>query len=600
MPSSFKKLFLSACLPFTLFAQPSFITSLYPLQHGLNIPADSELRVSLQAPLDPASLSDSSIYVWSDITGLHRLNVTLENGNRDLRIVPRHWRLNNRPPFNAGERVTVTLTTRLRYADGRQFEGFAWHYTVAVRQNHGGDFKVQALFGGGASTYFYASDFNGDGWCDLIGPDDGVQRKMIVFFNDGKGALRFSHLENIIYPYGGETTDVDRDGNQELIQRSDRIIQNDGTGHFTEKIFPNRPVAGAKAHDFNNDGIMDFAMGNFTSDTIYFGLSVNGEPFKKLQKVITPIRRPTFYLPGLSYDLNNDGRIDFLYVTSPDGVVVGGFVSFQMTANDSLRLLQTREFSYEQGSFYGNDFDGDGNIDYAFVAGGTDNYITHFNNGHGQLNPSGLQRDPNDTRLAEAVEGGDFDGDGDIDLAFASTNTISVMPMRLAPDVSIYLNDGIGNFSPARRIPLPFNLPVRVVLRAIDLDRDGDLDLIGVTGNGLFYLLANGGYPNDVDTQNSSPIPNRFSIDPIYPNPAKRSANITLRLPKDTAAEIVITIFDLAGKLVRIWRFDGRSQEIHFTWDTRDQTSKLLPNGLYLVKAQAGTFHSTQKLLLLR
>src|SRR5574341_1421763 len=176
-------LICAAFAPFSLFAQPNFIASLYPPQHGLNIPVDAELHVGLQAPLDPVSLSDSSIYVWSDITGLHRLTVTLENGNRDLRIVPRHWRLDDRPPFNAGERITVTLTTRLRYADGRPFEGFTWHYTVAVRQDFGGDFRPEALFAGGGSTYFYVSDFNGDGWCDLVGNDDGVQRKMIVFFN---------------------------------------------------------------------------------------------------------------------------------------------------------------------------------------------------------------------------------------------------------------------------------------------------------------------------------------------------------------------------------------------------------------------------------
>lgn len=84
--------------PLPVLAQPSFITSSYPTQHALNVPADAELRVGLQAPLDPASLSDSSIYVWSDITGLHKLTVALENGNRDLRIVPRHWRLDDRPP----------------------------------------------------------------------------------------------------------------------------------------------------------------------------------------------------------------------------------------------------------------------------------------------------------------------------------------------------------------------------------------------------------------------------------------------------------------------------------------------------------------------
>ncbi len=602
----FQKVFLhllstAALLPFTLFAQPSFIASLYPPQHGLNLPVDAELRVGLQAPLDPASLSDSSIYVWSDITGLHRLTVTLENGNRDLRIVPRHWRLNDRPPFNAGERVTVTLTTRLRYADGRQFEGFTWHYTVAVRQNHGGDFKVETLFGGGGSTYFYVSDFNGDGWCDLIGPDDGVQRKMIVFFNEGKGVLQFSHLENIIYPYGGETIDINRDGAQEMTYRNNRLILNNGTGHFTEKTLQGIPNGGVKAHDFNNDGVIDFAVGDVLSDTLYFGLSMNGEPFQLLQKVKAPIRHPTFYRHGISYDLNNDGKVDFIYVGGfGGGTETVGFSSFQMSVADSLESFQVRGLSYEQANFYGNDLDSDGDIDYVFVPGGIDNYISFFNDGSGHLTPSGLQRDPNDTRLAETVEGGDFDGDGDIDLAFASTNTISVMPERFAPDVSIYLNDSNGNFSLANRIPLSFNLPLSWLLRAIDFDLDNDLDLIGVTGNGLFYILANSRYPNDVADQESSLAPIRFSIAPIYPNPVKDSATIDLSLSEKINNEVSVSIFDITGKLVRRWQLDGRNRTIHFTWDTRDQVLKAVPNGVYLIKAQIGTVRSTQKLLVLR
>ncbi|MDZ7313758.1 MAG: hypothetical protein ONB45_21055, partial [candidate division KSB1 bacterium] len=84
-------LLCAACLPFALFAQPNFIISLYPTQHALNVPADAVLHVGLQSPLDPASLSDSSIYVYSDITGLHKWQATFENNGKDLRLKPKHW-----------------------------------------------------------------------------------------------------------------------------------------------------------------------------------------------------------------------------------------------------------------------------------------------------------------------------------------------------------------------------------------------------------------------------------------------------------------------------------------------------------------------------
>ncbi|GEM_PF-6349269 len=577
-----------------LFAQPQFITTLYPPQHGLNIPANAVLRVGLQAPLEPTSLSDSSIYVWSDITGLHKLTVTLENGNKNLHIAPRHWRLNDRPAFNAGERVTVTLTTRLRYADGRPFEGFTWHYTVAVRQFRGGDFSPLVAFGGGGSTYFYVSDFNGDGWCDLIGNDDGVQRKMIVFFNDGKGVLQFSHMENIISPNGGETVDIDRDGDQEMTYGGDYLIFNDGQGNFTVKNFPKRPNGFVKAHDFNNDGIIDFGIGNVISDILYFGLSRNGRSFEILQKVIAPIRRPTFYDQGISSDLNNDGGVDFLYIGGSISEKINpGFAIFQATAFDSLKILQVLQLPYEQRNFYGNDLDGDGDIDYIFIPGDSSGYF-FINSGKGQLKPSGITRD----KFYQTIEGGDLDGDGDIDLACVRSNLVSTFPERYAPDVSILLNDGKGIFSLASRFRLPFERPLNGMLRAVDLDADGDLDLIGVA-NGLFYIVSNGAYPNAVAQQPSSPSPLEFSLTPIYPNPVKSKAKIELKVPKGLDEEIIVNIFNINGRVIQSWRFNGRQALIRFTWDTRDKNANPLPNGIYFVQARVGQLRTAEKLLIL-
>ncbi|MCG3158777.1 MAG: hypothetical protein DKINENOH_05421 [bacterium] len=597
---SFSAFFLAACLPFVLFAQPSFITSLYPPQHGLNIPVDAELRVGLQTPLDPTSLSDSSIYVWSDITGLHRLTVTLENGNRDLRIVPRHWRLNNRPAFNAGERVTVTLTTRLRYADGRSFEGFTWHYTVAVRQNHGGDFKVEALFGGVLSTSFIVSDFNNDGWPDLIGNAD-IDYKMLVYFNDGKGIIRFNHKNDPIgIGPGNETADLDRDGDQDIPYTGNSSVLNDGTGNFFEKNFPFRLNGFAKAQDFNNDGIMDFVIGSVISDTLYFGLSQNGISFNMLLKSKPPIPQPTFYHPGISYDLDNDGKTDFVYV---GGSIVDktrvGFASFRSTESDSLKILQVQELPHEQTHFYGNDLDQDADIDYAFVPGAAGRYLTLFNDGSGQLNPSGLQVDTLLARYAETVEGGDFDGDGDIDLAFANSNLTSVMPVRYAPDVCIFMNDGCGIFSFHSQVPLPFDRPLSRGLRAVDLDRDGDLDLIGIA-NGLFYVVANGSYATRVDAPKSASTPIQFEFLPIYPNPAKSRANIELQFPNGSKHEVRIDVFDVTGRLVRNWVFANTETAISLAWNTQDQNSALLPDGVYFIQVQVGLLRAVQKLLVLR
>jgi hypothetical protein len=583
-------LWLSLWPSSAILAQPQFIISLYPPQHGLNIPADAELQVGLQEPLDPTSISDSSIYVWSDITGLHRLTVALENGNRDLRITPRHWRLNDRPPFNAGERVTVTLTTRLRYADGRQFEGFTWHYTVAVRQDFGGDFRPLVFFGGDASTYFYVADFNGDGWCDLVG-DEAVPDGIVVFFNHGEGILEFHHRDTALSA-DGEVVDFERDGDQDIGCCGNRLVFNDGFGNFTARTFPERPIGFAKAHDFNNDGIIDFAIGNYAPDTLYFGFSQNGKSFDKVQKVISPFQRLLFYVPGLSYDLNNDGRIDFLYIAGKS------FVSFQATDADSMRLLQTGQVG--TNSFCGNDFDGDHYVDYAFTYGNEDKYITFFNDGKGQLNPAGLQRDTTYSfrRLGEAVACGDLDGDGDIDLAFANSNLRSVMPETYEPDVSIFLNDGNGNFSLFDTVPLLSGRPVNGLLKAVDFDQDGDLDLIGIA-EGVFYVVANGRYATEVRDEQTSPIPHQFQI-ALYPNPVRDKATIQVLHPQDLDTGLAIRVFDIRGRLIRSWTIAGRERKGELVWDARDQESRLLPSGIYFVQASLGYSNAVKKVVILR
>jgi len=588
--------FCVAFLPFALFAQPNFIASLYPTQHGLNIPADAVLRVGLQKALDPTSLSDSSIYVWSDITGLHKLTVTLENGNKNLRIVPRHWRVANRPAFNAGERVTVTVTTRLRYADGKPFDGFVWHYTVAVKPFTGTGFKSVITFGGGASSYFYVSDFNGDGWPDIVGNDDGIYRYMIILFNDRKGIFTLNQIVNTL-DGRGEVVDQDRDGDQDIFFGLQRIVVNDGIGRFQIKPYSTWPLGQGKMYDFNNDGVMDFVISTVVHDTVFFGVSDKGKAFAKRYYARSPLRLE-FYRPGLSYDLNNDGRVDLISGGVREPVPLG-FVSFQDITEDSVRISQFFDTQFQPFSFCGNDFDGDGYIDYAMVGGGPGRNIEYRNNGRGILAPHGLQRDStNNNRLFEAITGGDWDGDGDIDLAFANTNQMG--PFNSAPDVCIYLNDGKGNFNLTQRIPLHFNRFLsRGKFEAVDFDQDGDLDLISVA-DGLFFIVANGSFATSVPSQKNDQFPTQFFLEPTYPNPFAKETHTELILPSKERQTIEIAIFDIAGRAVRSWRIDSRQNKHAIVWNGRDQKGELALNGLYFFTVRIGNNRLSQKVMLLR
>jgi hypothetical protein len=185
-------------------------------------------------------------------------------------------------------------------------------------------------------------------------------------------------------------------------------------------------------------------------------------------------------------------------------------------------------------------------------------------------------------------------------LAFASSNIVSAMPERYAPDVSIFLNDSKGNFSLVSRVRLPFDFPpLSYVLRAVDLDRDGDLDLIGIA-NGIFYVVANGSFATVVAHQHAPSIPMQFSINPIFPNPIKDRARIELKLIDGSTEEVSVTILDITGRLVQSWLFEGGQRSIRLNWDVRDQSSKPVPSGIYFVHARLGKLSAVQKLLVLK
>jgi hypothetical protein len=131
------------------------------------------------------------------------------------------------------------------------------------------------------------------------------------------------------------------------------------------------------------------------------------------------------------------------------------------------------------------DFDGDGDVDLLLAAS---QYVIPFqpawpgqprlwrNDGSGQFTEQYLPGATNGTTLSLAVA--DFDGDGDQD-AVLLTQVGFMLAWQLRR------NDGTGNLQVATGLPTIASLSP---LAAIDLDRDGDQDLVG----GASWLENNG------------------------------------------------------------------------------------------------------------
>lgn len=604
-----KLIFLSINIAFLLtrlFAQPEFIASLYPEQHGLNIPADAELHIGFQNLLDESSITDSAIYIYSDITGLHKWHYRLQNDGTDLYLQPEHWYGVGNVPFNAGERVTITLTTRLRYANGAPFEGFTWDYTVAVRQDYGGTFIPLATFGGPYDWLCF--DANGDRFPDVV-LENSTTDRLGIFFNDKKGKLVFDHESQMTIPSLDQSLDYDRNGAIDISVFKNWIQLNDGNGNFTEKrIFPSQTIQ-KKIYDFNNDGIFDLvtatAKGHEWLPDIFIMSSKDGTAFSDTLNISTLPLTPAYYKAGDSYDLDNDGTIDFIMKGRKREFgqpYLQGFITVLMKRRETPSLSQLQLLHNSATQFYGNDFNGDGWMDYIFPGSYADSPfhdLIYLNDGTGHLEMKDAKLDSGNFYWYGC--GGDVDGDGDIDLFLNRNTLISAMPEKMESDFTVALNEGNGEFHFSEPNPLPAEISGYGWPKLVDLDLDGDLDVLLQGPPAGQVVIANGSFAASVKATYFK-IPDADDVKLMnFPNPFNTSTTIKLTLSSNTMTDGEIRIFDIRGKLVKTFILRRKySNEYQIMWRGDDSFNNKVPSGIYFLQAKFGNFFKTIKLVLVR
>ncbi len=90
-------------------------------------------------------------------------------------------------------------------------------------------------------------------------------------------------------------------------------------------------------------------------------------------------------------------------------------------------------------------------------------------------------------------------------------------------------------------------------------------------------------------------IPEEFAVQPLFPNPFNSGTMIDYALPED--ARVIITIYDLTGKLVTILKDQVESAAYHqMRWDP----GQTISSGIYILVFQAGTYRYSQKLTIIK
>ncbi len=407
------------------------------------------------------------------------------------------------------------LGTSLPEQDRLYLNDGAGHFTDATATNLPAAIRT--------SDFASFGDVDGDGDPDLalIQRATGIfpRRDPVLYLNDGSGvfvdetATRVADADATDDDARVALFDFDDDGDLDMVSGTVRL--NDGAGVFTTV---GDGAVGLLA-DFDGDGDVDSLTSFFSAnaggefevrteanwpDTLQFtfeDLNFDSEPdFSVPSQVpvdLAVIGQRLGYTP---IDVDGDGD---------DDIAFPGFLWLNQGDNTSIQVpdsvpIPTNFDSIQDAAVA--DLDGDGDLDIAYATGSTQGQpvsefgtILLFNDGSGTFTEesSRISGMPSTT----AIEAGDIDGDGDVDLVLANSSSI------VGPGVpaEVYRNDGTGNFT-LDATAISFSTSATSASLG-DLDGDGDLDLI-VEASWAAYpsaLLWNDGAGNfTVDA--SSPV----------------------------------------------------------------------------------------------
>jgi hypothetical protein len=232
------------------------------------------------------------------------------------------------------------------------------------------------------------------------------------------------------------------------------------------------------AGDLNGDGRTDlvaisrlFAAGSTNSGSMQAGVAIYLNSTDGLQFSRTFFDRSSVLLSPQLADVDRDGRLDLVAVARNSGsgfasIVIYSNLAASTTITPSRTIFDPRTIQVQVG-----DFDRDGWLDLASLSNNPVEQITIRYGG--ASNPFSRQTSvvvPGDTSSSEGrLMVGDLDGNGTLDLVDLNTGTRRVTPVFTEPNGSL-------------RVGSSTSTPNLNAGQLIDLNNDGQLDLIGVAG----------------------------------------------------------------------------------------------------------------------
>lgn len=257
--------------------------------------------------------------------------------------------------------------------------------------------------------------------------------------------------------------------------------------------------------DVIGNGVADFVSASNQNGNLDLTLFVsNGSGFGN--PITIPVSDLKFGGQLLPMDVNSDGRIDLVYAMNENGNLglTVFFAGIDNQGNPTLIQQQTNSAGPSNikygGTLLSMDVDGDGMVDLVYAS-----------NNNGQLdlqvwfsNGSTFAPSSEDKTAPTAKFGGQFfpmdvNGDGMVDLVYATSETVGTSHQL---GLTLFLANGRSGLTQQSECPLPTSaaLPFGGTLLPLDVNGDGNFDLVyavrGSKNNNLqlYTLLSTGAF----------------------------------------------------------------------------------------------------------
>lgn len=443
------------------------INSVFPLSQEIQADTLTDLVVSFDSVMNPATINDSSFKVFGHWSGPKNGLIQMENGNTQARFTPDE-------PFSAGEWVLASLTKSIETVNGANLPtGYAWSFWIKtkpaslnlteidqidVRESGEGHIQCYGAYGG---------DIDDDGYSDITVVNE-ISDDVRVFLNDGLGG--YSNFT--IYPFAGggvpspnDGADFNSDGKIDMAVGASqsnqlRVILNNGAGGFNvpASYTTGNNNRGVAVLDLNGDGHDDIATSNWGANKVFKLLNNGDGTFANATQIETGSAGEFACASG---DANNDGILDLFVgaLSSQDMILLLG------DGNGGLVYSTTVNSGGETWMVATGDINLDGNMDVACANSGSNNASVIFGNGIGGLSEPVIYPTPD---FPLAIDLGDIDGDGDLEMVTSSYG---------GGQYRVFENNGSGTYINPRDYPA---VSAASCMTLHDRNNDGVMDLTGI------------------------------------------------------------------------------------------------------------------------